>query len=113
MADDPEMREMVAEEAEAIRKRLPEAERALALRLLPRDAADARPAMLEIRAGPAGDAPALLAGDRFRMSQRYAEEHGRRVEHLVASPHEVARHKVAYPPVTGQRVTGEWNIETR
>src|SRR3546814_19687420 len=45
MADDPEMREMVAEEAEAIRKRLPEAERALALRLLPRDAAAERPAM--------------------------------------------------------------------
>src|SRR3546814_2094263 len=74
MADDPEMREMVAEEAEAIRKRLPEAERALALRLLPRDAADERPAMLEIRAGTGGDEAALFAGDLFRMYQRYAEE---------------------------------------
>src|SRR3546814_17624737 len=48
-------------------EQLPEAERALALQLLPRDSADARPAMLEIRAGTGGDEAALFAGDLFRM----------------------------------------------
>ena len=85
MADDPEMRELAVEEAEDIRRRSPEAERALALRLLPRDAADDRPAMLEIRAGTGGDEAALVAGDLFRMYQRYAEEQGWRVELISAS----------------------------
>src|SRR5687768_14223115 len=43
MMDDPELKEMAAEEADEIKRRLPEAERALALKLLPRDAADDRP----------------------------------------------------------------------
>src|SRR3546814_10275488 len=58
------------EEMQLIKNRLPDAERALALQLLPRDAADARPAMLEIRAGTGGDEAALFAGDLFRMYQR-------------------------------------------
>ena len=49
--------------------RLPKAERALALSLLPRDAADERAAMLEIRAGTGGDEAALFAADLFRMYQ--------------------------------------------
>ncbi|HWL47617.1 MAG TPA: PCRF domain-containing protein, partial [Sphingomonadaceae bacterium] len=69
-----ELREMAAEELAAVRARLPAAERALALKLLPRDAADDLPAMLEIRAGTGGDEAALFAGDLFRMYQRYAEE---------------------------------------
>ena len=64
---------------------LPEAERALALALLPRDAADERAAMLEIRAGTGGDEAALFAGDLFRMYQRYAEGQGWRVELISAS----------------------------
>lgn len=51
----PEIREMANEELSELQARLPEAERALALKLLPRDAADQRPAMLEIRAGTGGD----------------------------------------------------------
>ena len=76
MAADPEMREMAEEEMRALERRLPAAERALALKLLPRDAADERAAMLEIRAGTGGDEAALFAGDLLRMYQRYAERHG-------------------------------------
>ena len=71
---------MAAAEAEDIRHKLPEAERALAVKLLPRDAADERAAMLEVRAGTGGDEAALFAGDLLRMYQRFAEEQGWRFE---------------------------------
>src|SRR3546814_3885947 len=80
------MRQMARDELEEIKGHLPEAERALALKLLPKDLADERPAMLEIRAGTGGDEAALFAGDLFRMYQRYAEERGWRVELISASP---------------------------
>ena len=67
MLDDPEMRDMAEEELAELRVTLPAAERALALSLLPKDAADDRSAMLEVRAGTGGDEAALFAGDLFRM----------------------------------------------
>jgi peptide chain release factor 1 len=73
---EPELKEMAATEAEEIRHKLPQAERALAIKLLPRDAADDRAAMLEVRAGTGGDEAALFAGDLLRMYLRYAERHG-------------------------------------
>src|SRR4029453_3287110 len=75
-----ELRELAVHEAEEIREKLPLAERALALKLLPRDAADDRAAMLEVRAGTGGDEAALFAGDLLRMYQRFAEEQGWRFE---------------------------------
>ncbi len=76
MLDDPEMRELAEEELPLLRARLPQAERALQLSLLPRDAADARPAMLEIRPGTGGEEAALFAADLARMYQRHAEAQG-------------------------------------
>ena len=76
MLDDPEMRSLAEEELPALRERLPELERAVALSLLPRDAADARPAVLEIRPGTGGEEAALFAGDLARMYQRFAEAQG-------------------------------------
>jgi len=76
MLDDPEMRELAQEELPALKARLPEVEHALQLALLPRDKADARPAMLEIRPGTGGEEAALFAGDLLRMYQRYAEGRG-------------------------------------
>lgn len=76
LLDDPEMRELAEEELPELRARLPEAEHAVQLALLPRDKADSRAAMLEIRPGTGGDEAALFAGDLARMYQRYAEAHG-------------------------------------
>ncbi|SDN28616.1 peptide chain release factor 1 [Lutimaribacter pacificus] len=76
MLDDPEMRALAEEELPDLRARLPDLERALQLALLPKDAADARPAMIEIRPGTGGDEAALFAGDLLRMYQRYAESRG-------------------------------------
>ncbi|HEX8214577.1 MAG TPA: peptide chain release factor 1 [Allosphingosinicella sp.] len=112
MAEDPEFREMAAEEAEEIRRALPEAERALALKLLPRDAADDRPAMLEIRAGTGGDEAALFAGDLLRMYQRYAEERGWRVEIISASASDVGGFKEVVASVTGQGVFAKLKFES-
>ncbi|QPM89543.1 peptide chain release factor 1 [Pseudooceanicola algae] len=76
MLDDPEMRALAEEELPALRARLPELEHEVQLALLPRDAADSRPAMIEIRPGTGGDEAALFAGDLLRMYQRYCEARG-------------------------------------
>ncbi|HEY6917035.1 MAG TPA: peptide chain release factor 1 [Allosphingosinicella sp.] len=112
MAEDPELRDMAAEEAEEIRRRLPDAERTLALKLLPKDAADERSAMLEIRAGTGGDEAALFAGDLFRMYQRYAEEQGWRVEVISTSASDVGGFKEIVASVTGQGVFAKLKFES-
>ena len=76
MMDEPDMRELAAEELPILRAALPKAEQDLQLTLLPKDSADARPAILEIRPGTGGDEAALFAGDLMRMYQRYVETQG-------------------------------------
>ncbi|MDG3042903.1 peptide chain release factor 1 [Roseicyclus marinus] len=80
MRADPEMRTLAEEELPRLRAALPEAEKALQLALLPKDAADARPAMIEIRPGTGGEEAALFAADLLRMYTRYAEAKGWRME---------------------------------
>ncbi|QNA86218.1 peptide chain release factor 1 [Sphingomonas sp. So64.6b] len=109
---DPEIKQMAREEIEAIRETLPAAERALALSLLPRDAADERAAMLEIRAGTGGDEAALFAGDLFRMYQRYAESQGWRVELISASSSEAGGFKEAVASVEGKGVFARLKFES-
>ncbi|MEO1513060.1 MAG: PCRF domain-containing protein, partial [Planctomycetota bacterium] len=82
MAADPEMAALARDEIAALEAALPEAEQALQLALLPKDAADERAAILEIRPGTGGDEAALFAGDLFAMYRRYAERRGWRVEVL-------------------------------
>ena len=76
MMDDPDMRELAAEELPILRASLPKAEHDLQLALLPKDSADARSAILEIRPGTGGDEAALFAADLIRMYQRYVETQG-------------------------------------
>jgi peptide chain release factor 1 len=109
---DADMRAMASEEVEEIRTRLPEAERDLALKLLPRDAADERSAMLEIRAGTGGDEAALFAGDLFRMYQRYAEDRGWRVELISASAADLGGYKEVVASVTGAGVFARLKFES-
>ena len=109
---DAEIRDMAREEIADIRARLPDAERALALALLPRDAADERAAMLEIRAGTGGDEAALFAGDLLRMYQRYADNQGWRVELISASPAELGGYKEVVASVNGQGVFARLKFES-
>ena len=109
---DPLMREMAQEEMQLLKDKLPEAERALALQLLPRDSADARPAMLEIRAGTGGDEAALFAGDLFRMYQRYADEQGWKMELISANAAEVGGFKEVVASVNGTGVFAKLKFES-
>ncbi len=111
-AADPEMRAMAVDELEALKVKLPDAERALALQLLPRDAADQKPAILEIRAGTGGDEAALFAGDLARMYQRYAELRGWRVETLSASAAELGGFKEIVMGVNGEGVFARLKFES-
>ena len=76
MLEDLEMRELAKEELPALRAALPKAEYNLQLTLLPKDSADARSVIMEIRPGTGGDEAALFAGDLMRMYQRYVETQG-------------------------------------
>jgi peptide chain release factor 1 len=111
-AADAEMRALAAEELEALKARLPEAERALAVKLLPKDAADSRSAILEIRAGTGGDEAALFAGDLARMYQRYADLRGWKVEQISASAAELGGFKEVVFEVVGEGVFARLKFES-
>jgi peptide chain release factor 1 len=112
MADDPEMKALADEELARLREMLPEAEQALAVALLPRDAADARPAMLEIRAGTGGDEAALFAGDLYRMYERYAADQGWRIEPISLSASDVGGFKEIVANVAGTGVFAKLKFES-
>jgi peptide chain release factor 1 len=109
---DADLRAMASEELHENQAALDAAERALALSLLPRDAADARPAMLEIRAGTGGDEAALFAGDLMRMYQRYADGQGWRVELISHSESDAGGYKEVVASVTGTGVFAKLKFES-
>lgn len=109
---DEEMRALASEELHDNGRLLGAAERSLALALLPRDAADARSAILEIRAGTGGDEAALFAGDLFRMYQRYADARGWRVELMSASAAELGGYKEVVAEVSGAGVFARLKFES-
>ena len=80
MLSDPEMKGLAEEELYRLDDEVPEMEQRLRLALLPKDAADARPAIIEIRPGTGGEEAALFAGDLLRMYQRHAEAKGWKFE---------------------------------
>jgi peptide chain release factor 1 len=112
MLADPEMKAMAEEELAAIRDSLPQKERALAIALLPRDRADSKPAMLEIRAGTGGDEAALFAGDLYRMYEKFAGEQGWKVEPVSMNASEVGGFKEIVANVTGQGVFAKLKFES-
>jgi peptide chain release factor 1 len=109
---DPEMRALADEELAELREKLPEAERRLALAMLPRDSADVRPAMLEIRAGTGGDEAALFAADLFRMYQGYAAERGWKVEVVSMNASDIGGFKEVVANVSGTGVFAKLKFES-
>ncbi len=112
MLADPEMAGLAEEEIAVLRHRLPELEEAVRIALLPRDAADERPAILEIRPGTGGDEAALFAGDLFRMYQRFAEAQGWRVEILHETPAELGGFREIVAAIRGQGVFAKLKFES-
>jgi len=112
MLDDPDMRELAVEEIPQLKEALPGAEHALQLSLLPRDAADTRPAMLEIRPGTGGDEAALFAGDLLRMYTRYAENRGWKVEIIEQQVTELGGIKEVVAHIKGENVFARMKFES-
>ncbi|MBS9716542.1 peptide chain release factor 1 [Pseudohalocynthiibacter aestuariivivens] len=112
MLSDPEMKELAEEELEELKVKLPKIEKALQLSLLPKDAADARPAMIEIRPGTGGEEAALFAGDLLRMYQRYAENQGWRFDILEQSETELGGIKDVVAHVQGAGVFAKLKYES-
>jgi peptide chain release factor 1 len=112
MLADPDMRGLAEEEIAAIEARLPGLEEALRLALLPRDAADDRAAILEIRPGTGGDEAALFAGDLLRMYLRFAEAQGWKTEIIEESPAELGGYKEVVVAIRGQGVFARLKFES-
>jgi peptide chain release factor 1 len=110
--DDAEMKAMAEEEVRTIEERIPDLERALALLLAPRDADENASAILEVRAGTGGDEAALFAGDLFRMYERYAAQHGWKVEVESVSEGEVGGYKEIIASIEGDGVFGRLKFES-
>jgi peptide chain release factor 1 len=109
---DAEMRALAQDEVPDAKAKLAAAAQALKLLLLPRDEADARSAMLEIRAGTGGAEAALFAGDLYRMYERYAAVQGWKVELVSASEGESGGWKEIIASVTGANVFAKFKFES-
>ena len=107
-----EMRAMAEAERAEAQERRDHAAEALQLELLPKDEADARGVILEVRAGTGGDEAALFAGDLFRMYQRYAEAQGWRVDVLSASDGAMGGYKEIIAEIGGAGVFGRLKFES-
>jgi peptide chain release factor 1 len=109
---DAEMIEMAEDELRALKNTLPDLEHAIKIRLLPKDDADEKNAILELRAGTGGDEAALFAGDLMRMYQRYAEGMGWKCETMSHSESDVGGVKEAVVKVTGANVFAKLKFES-
>ena len=112
MLSDPEMAGLAQDEINEIEQALPEMEARLQLALIPKDAADARPAILEIRPGTGGDEAALFAGDLWRMYTKFAEARGWKAEILEYSESELGGLKELTAVIKGDGVFAALKFES-
>lgn len=112
MLNDPDMKALAEEELPELKTQLPEVEAALQLALLPKDAADARPAIVEIRPGTGGEEAALFAGDLLRMYQRYSEARGWKFELIEEQQTELGGIKEVVAHVRGEGVFARLKYES-
>ncbi|WP_425515367.1 peptide chain release factor 1 [Phyllobacterium endophyticum] len=111
-ATDKDMRELAEAELPEIEERVEELEKDIQVLLLPKDVADERNAILEIRAGTGGSEAALFGGDLFRMYERYAASNGWRVELISASEGEAGGYKEVIAMVSGKGVFAKLKFES-
>ncbi len=111
-ASEPEMAELAREELPGLETRVDELEHALQVQLLPKDAADDKSAIIEVRAGTGGEEAALFAADLFRMYQRYADIKGWKVQVLSASDADAGGYKEVVASITGKGVFARMKFES-
>ncbi len=109
---DADMRALAEAERGTIAARIPELEQQIKLLLLPKDEADDRNVILEVRAGTGGDEAALFAAELYRMYQRYAELHGWRFEPISISETGIGGYKEASAAISGRGVFARLKFES-
>jgi peptide chain release factor 1 len=107
-----EMRELAEVEQPEVEERITALRREIELLLLPKDSADDRSAILEVRAGTGGSEAALFAGELFRMYERYAATKRWKVEILSESAGEVGGYKEIVASITGKGVFARLKFES-
>lgn len=110
--DDADMREMAELEAQELKAQLPDLERQVQILLLPKDEADDKNAILEVRAGTGGDEAALFAADLMRMYQRFAERQGWKFELMDISETGIGGYKEATAEISGKAVFAKLKFES-
>ncbi len=111
-SSDSEMRELAEAELPDLSDRIETLQKEIRILLLPKDAADAKNAILEVRAGTGGDEAALFAGDLFRMYHRYADLQGWKTEIISASEADLGGYKEIIAGVSGQGVFSKLKFES-
>ena len=109
---DAEMRTLAHEEFQELTERVPKLEKNLQIMLLPRDAADDKNAILEVRAGTGGDEAALFAADLLRMYQRYADKNRWKFAILSSSDTGIGGIKEASVEISGKGVFARLKYES-
>ena len=109
---DVEMKLMAQEEFQGLTARIPELEKNLQIMLLPRDAADGKNAILEVRAGTGGEEAALFAAELLRMYQRYADRHRWKFEIMNSSDTGIGGIKEASAEISGKGVFARLKYES-
>lgn len=112
LKNDPEMKAMAEEEEKQLEAELPELEKQIRLALLPKDEADEKNAILEVRAGAGGDEAGLFAAMLFRMYQRYSDAKGWKFEILSISDTGIGGYKEAIATITGRGVFAKLKFES-
>ncbi|GAA5106069.1 peptide chain release factor 1 [Bartonella jaculi] len=109
---DMEMRNLAQEELPLLCQKIEQLEQELQILLLPKDVADEKNAIIEIRAGTGGSEAALFAGDLFRMYERYAHTHKWKVEIVSLSEGDVGGYKEIIATISGKGVFSKLKFES-
>ncbi|MGF1454828.1 MAG: peptide chain release factor 1 [Alphaproteobacteria bacterium] len=109
---DPEMAGLARDELGGLDARLPDLRRDVQIKLLPKDDADDRGVILEVRAGTGGEEAALFAGDLFRMYQRYSDLHGWKVELMEARESDLGGYREIVAGISGRGVFARLKFES-
>ena len=110
--DDPDMREMAAEEYQSSKQRIEVLQGELQILLLPKDPNDSRNVFIEVRAGTGGDEAAIFSGDLFRMYSKYVDTMGWRIEIVSANEGEHGGYKEIISRVVGTDVYSHLKFES-
>ena len=109
---DKDMQALARAELDEVGPRIEALSHTIRLQLLPKDAADERSVIVEVRAGTGGDEAALFAGDLYRMYQRHADKHGWKTEIISASESDLGGYREIIATISGKGVYARLKYES-